>query len=185
MRPKGMRDASWLASGMRQTLEVRRALPRPYQRPVRSMGQRSLLENLYYAFSVHGVELCDRHAASVGIELRHPLRAAQFVQYAFSTPERLLLRGDQQKYIHCQAMQGILPAAVLARRSKADFSGVFSRQLKGMQELLTETLPRERAGWLSREGMARLYRLYQDNPRDSWYNWALWNAFGVDRVFAE
>jgi len=184
MRGKGARDASWLSTEMQQTLKARRMLPRPEHRQVRCSGQRSLLENLYYAFNALGTELTDRYTSSAGIEVRHPFRVAQFVQYAFSTPERLRMRAGQQKYIHRQAMQGVLPDAIATRVTKADFSYVFARSLVGMRAVLTERLPRERSGWLNQDGMALLFRSYQSSPQDSRYNWALWNVFVCDKALA-
>lgn len=47
---------------------------------------------------------------------------ARFVQFAFSTPERLRLRGDRTKYIHVEFVAGLMPRRVLDRKDKAYFS---------------------------------------------------------------
>ena len=147
----------WLSADMRARLQRQRALPRASEiQPVRR-GQRALLQALYYGFDTLGRELCERLAARSGIELRHPLHAWSFVQHAFSTPERMRLRGGRDKYVHVNALQGIVPQRILDRTTKAGFAGVFSAYLNRMKATLTDDLPRARAEWLDREGMARLF----------------------------
>jgi asparagine synthase (glutamine-hydrolysing) len=45
----------------------------------------------------------------------------QFIGFSLATPEHLRRRGGVTKVLHRIAMQGILPATILERRTKADF----------------------------------------------------------------
>jgi asparagine synthase (glutamine-hydrolysing) len=134
------------------------------------------------------MESVERLSAHSGIETRHPLRSPKLVQYAFSTPERLRLRGDRTKYIHVHSLQGLMPQAVLDRTTKAEFSVLIREHLNRMQEMLTETLPRDRAAWVVPDGMIRLYQAYRDdvdnpeNPQAAWAKWIMWGTFGCDRL---
>jgi asparagine synthase (glutamine-hydrolysing) len=171
----------WLSPRMREALNPRRH-NHSQQKRMRSLGQRAMLEILLNAFITHGMERLERLSAHFGIETRHPLGEPRFVQLAFSTPERLRLRGNRTKYIHVQALQGFMPKTLLERRSKADFSSVFGGHLDRMEERLTETLPRERVGWLDPDGMARLFQAYRDRPA-GWPMWVLWSIYGCDEAY--
>jgi asparagine synthase (glutamine-hydrolysing) len=174
----------WLSPAMREAIGRRRERFRPRHVPrVRRFCQRELLDMLHSAFTRQIMERLERQGAQAGLEMRHPLGDPRLVQQAFSTPQRLRLRGDRSKYIHVQALQGLMPRAVLDRKTKAEFSVVLRGHLDGMKEILTGTLPRERPAWLAREGMARLYRVYLDNPRFGWPLWVLWSIYACDRVF--
>jgi asparagine synthase (glutamine-hydrolysing) len=181
---EGRPETYWLSPHLRNLLDQRRQHSQRQPAPsLRHSGQHYLLETLYYPFGSLGTELTERFGAQAGIEIRHPFQSAAFAQYAFSTPERLRLRGNIDKYIHIRALQGILPQIILDRKSKADFSIVFSTPLEQMKAMLIETLPRERNEWLSQNGIAQLFRSYEENPELGLQNWALWNIYGCDRVF--
>lgn len=185
MIKEGRPNIYWLSAQILKQLELRRE--RSQRRPVpqlRTSGQRYLLETLHYPFGSLGTELTERCSAQAGIEIRHPFQTAAFAQYAFSTPERLRLRGGIDKFIHVRALQGVLPPVILDRRSKADFSIVFSRHFDMMEKVLIETLPRLRAEWLSQDGMAVLFRSNEENPELGFQGWVLWSIYGCDRVFS-
>ena len=179
------RDALyWLSPEIRKAIELRRERFVPPHTPrVRNCGQRELLDMLDCAFSGQVMDQLERKGAQSGLEMRHPFGDPRIVQHAFSTPERLRLRGDRTKYIHVQAMQGLMPQAVLDRKTKAEFSVVFRGHLDGMKTPLTDGLPRERPDWVTHEGMARLFRVYQENPQFGWPLWLLWSIHGCGSVF--
>ena len=184
MRAKPTRDASWLSPKMQGILALRKTRPQPQDGlRLRTRGQLDQLRTLYYAFDHYGAEMGERLGADSRVEIRHPFRTAKFAQYAFSTPERLRLRGDLHKFIHVQSMHGVLPSAILERRSKADFAGVFSKYLDQMSDVFTHELPKKRAAWCSPEGMSDMFRLYQKQPELGWQMWALWNFYGCDLFF--
>jgi asparagine synthase (glutamine-hydrolysing) len=175
------RDTYWLSPRMRQALAARRELPRPWSsQQVRTISQRDLLENLYDPFTSQALESLEREAARAGLEVRHPFNTRAFVQFAFSTPARLRLRGDRTKLIHVQAMRGLMPPDLLDRKTKAEFSITLRLPLKHMKATLTQALPQERAAWLDPAGMARLFGAYEDSL--GWPPWVLWSIFGADRA---
>ncbi len=117
--------------------------------------------------------------------MRHPLGTAQFVQYAFSTPERLRLRGNRTKFIHVQALQGIIPQALLERKNKAVFNIVFRSYLDVMEKAFTEILPMQRSTWVTPDGMRKLFQVYQSGPDLGWPLWILWDIFGCDKLLMQ
>ncbi len=169
----------WLSPRMGEVIRLRRERILPsHHRRVRSVGQRALLETLYDAYNAQAMEDLECLGAHCGIEMRYPLDDPKLVQYAFSLPERLRLRGDRTKYIHVQALKNLLPKTILERKSKAEFSIVLREHLDRMQAILTETIPHERSTWVDRDGMARLFRAYRDNPQAGMPKWILWSIYG-------
>lgn len=68
-----------------------------------------------------------RQAAAAGIETRSPMLSRSFIEFSATTPEHTRLSGAEGKKIHRAAMKDLLPAEILDRFSKADFSTVFTR----------------------------------------------------------
>lgn len=145
VRNKRTDEHTWLSPSMRVMVRMRQARFNVGQlREPRSAGQRELLEMLPAAYRYLGKEEDDVFNAGFAIETRRPLDTFRIVQYAFSTPERLRLRGDSSKVIHRQALRDVMPATILERRTKAEFSVVFRRYLDRLQEAVTSGIPHRR-----------------------------------------
>ena len=115
---------------MRNRFEARhRANQRPFSSEVGRLGQSHQLACLYDAYQMLAIEMAERLYAQVGLEMRQPFWNARMVEFALATPERSRLRGNEDKWLHRRAMQGLLPEDVLRRSSKAEFSVTFSRYL--------------------------------------------------------
>ncbi|MFM8681261.1 MAG: XrtA/PEP-CTERM system amidotransferase [Alphaproteobacteria bacterium] len=72
----------------------------------------------------------DRASMAVGLEARAPFLDHGLVEWAGTLPRRLRLRGGEGKWILRQAMDGLLPPAILARR-KQGFVMPLARWLRG------------------------------------------------------
>ncbi|MCK0127992.1 asparagine synthase-related protein [Erythrobacter sp. F6033] len=70
------------------------------------------------------LEHAARLQAQHGIEGRNPLFSRAMIEFSAATPEAIWLRGSQQKFIHRMAINDLLPAEVVERTSKAEFSTV-------------------------------------------------------------
>jgi len=170
----------WLTPRMRETMAIRRKQFQSEGRQrVRGFYQRELLDMLNSALGSQVMERLNRRAAHAHLEMRHPLGDPRIVQFAFSTPERLRLRGDRSKYVHVRAMEGLMPDAILERRTKAEFSVVFREHLDGMQGILAEALARRQSAWVTQEGLARLFKICHDKPQLGWPLWVLWAIYGT------
>ena len=135
------------------------------------------------AFSALAVEETERLCAGAGVEARSPLNSPSLVQFAFSTPERIRLHGARTKYVHSQAIKGIVPRAIIERTSKAAFPMVFCTYLDHMREIFTEKIPRERSEWVTSDGMIQLYNNYHSDPLVGSPPWSLWAIYVCDKVF--
>jgi asparagine synthase (glutamine-hydrolysing) len=67
----------------------------------------------------------DRMAMAHGVESRVPFLDHRLVELAFSLPSDFKINPPYGKYVHREAMQGIIPAAIYNRKDKAIFSTPF------------------------------------------------------------
>jgi asparagine synthase (glutamine-hydrolysing) len=63
----------------------------------------------------------DRNSMAHSIEARVPMLDHRVVEFAFSLPDQLKIRGVQTKYVLREAMRGVLPESVRARTDKVGF----------------------------------------------------------------
>ena len=138
---------------------------------------------LQNAFTILVHERMVRQAARGGYEMRFPMYARSFIEMAFSTPERMRLRGTFAKFVHIQSLAGVIPELVANRRSKAEFSLAFTRHLDRIRTVLVEELPLNGNGNLDSAGMARLYDFYGKAPYGEKPIWELWGIFSCEGVF--
>ncbi len=184
VRGTGPSERYWLSPAMHARIVRRRRLDPSHARTrVRSVVQRRLLDELDAGIRAL-MDKTERLYAQAGIELRSPLNDHRMIQFAFSTPERLRLRGNTSKFIHVQSLHDILPQSVLQRNRKSEFSVVFRAYLDRMQGLLTRDIPAHRPDWVSAGGMERLYRTYAQRRGCGWPMWALWSIYACDTIWA-
>ena len=145
-------------------------------------GQRIQTLILEDAYEASGREFEDRLNSSLQLELRRPFFNHAIIQFAFSTPERLRSRGYLTKWLHRQAMRGLLPDKVLGRTTKADFMVAFHRYLENLDhELAVEVVPR-RAAWLKTGRAREIVGHYHEDSYTGWAEWWLWSLIGCDAL---
>jgi asparagine synthase (glutamine-hydrolysing) len=64
----------------------------------------------------------DRNSMAFGIEARVPFLDRELVEYALALPDRLRIAGGETKVVLRRAMEGRVPAPILARRDKIGFA---------------------------------------------------------------
>jgi asparagine synthase (glutamine-hydrolysing) len=170
----------WLARSCAVALLPQSWLParlarRPDEPAFGRAGQAALYRTLEQPYDAIAWDAEERLAASLGLELRRPLSTVAMVQFAFSTPERLRVRGTTEKWLHRHALAGRLPPRVLERRDKADFMGSFRVYRDELRRLADAAAP---DGWLSGgERQALLARF--GNPAERGIpEWRLWSWLG-------
>ena len=184
---KRIRDfpsAYWLSPELRDIWSARRSAHDPFAfHGIDNLARRAMTMEMQNAFTGLVHERMTRQAARGGYDLRFPMYARRFIEFAFATPERLRLRGSTAKFIHLQALGKLIPELVANRRSKAEFSLAFTRHLDRMGGLMVEQLPLNGNGNLDSLGMARLYDLYYKAPYGEKPIWDLWGIFSCEGVF--
>lgn len=116
-----------------------------------------------------------RMVARLGIELRTPMYSRRYIEFIFGLPERLRLADGQNKHIHLRALRNDLPQSVLDRRTKAEFSFTFDRQLRPLAGVFLETIPHQAPPEINPEGLRQLYVNYEKTGGGIW---ELWRIFG-------
>lgn len=139
--------SAWLSGELSAELLRRRVrAPTPRLRlgaRVRPL-QLALLRDAYLQF---GRELSERQAAMCGIERRQPFWDRRIVEAAFATPEWLRSRDGEDKWLHRQAMRGLLPLAILQRGDKANFTPVVQQQREEVCHAVQSAISR-RSSWV-------------------------------------
>ena len=186
MALKRKKRTSWLAPSFHEILEKRRIQFQAIGPPrLNRRGQSTQISILHGAYDALGRELEERLSSSLQLDLRKPFFNEKIVQFAFSTPERFRSKGHTTKWLHRQAMKGLLPDMILNRNTKADFMVAFRRQLDAMKsELMDDIVPR-RAAWVQTERAATICKNYRDDEFAGWAEWWVWTLFGCDGVFSD
>jgi asparagine synthase (glutamine-hydrolysing) len=176
-------NEEWLSAELRQALAHRResgsvAYKAPRRRSSQTI-QSLLVEDPRITL---GIELEERIAASIGLELRHPMLDPRLLQFAVETPARMRAGGGSiNKRMHRIAMADLLPRAILDRRTKAGFSIVFRRHLEHLYDELAVALPAARPGWVRQPELHAVYDFYFESISSGTSSggekaqWLLWN----------
>ena len=186
LRRSGTQDdqQAWLAEPMLARIQARQQAHRqPFSSEVRRLGQSHQLACLYDAYQMLAIEMAERLYAQGGLEMRQPFWNARMVEFALATPERSRLRGNEDKWLHRCAMQGLLPENVLQRSSKADFAVTFSRCWTDLAPHMTEKVLVRRRDWVKPQAIRSMLQVCREADPTNWPGmaaWALWALFGVD-----
>ena len=181
--PNNYARAFWLAPELEQILTQRRDAADPSGfRSIRNFARRSMFMQLKDPFIELARDQYGRQRAREGCEPRTPMYARQFIEFAFSTPERIKLCGDTHKYVHVSALADLLPAKVLQRKTKAEFSLAFERQIDRIYGDSDGSAPLEGDRYLDRTGVERLFQNYLKLPLGYRPIWELWGIFACGRL---
>jgi asparagine synthase (glutamine-hydrolysing) len=104
------------------------------------------------------------------------------VQFSIAVPKRLLFAGGVNRHCHRQALDDLLPEAVLQREGKAEFSVTYHHYLPAMQDLLTREIPARRASWLKRQAVTDAFDHYLLDEDGTMDISTLWMLFGCDSI---
>jgi asparagine synthase (glutamine-hydrolysing) len=174
---------SWLSANLQEALEKRREKIRTSLFPeLKRRGQSMQLAIFEAAYDVFARELEERLSSSLQIELRKPFFNEKIVQFAFSTPERLRSRGHTTKWLHRQAMKGLLPDMILNRNSKADFMVTFRRTLDSAKAILAGEIMPHRETWIQPKHAGIICENYHEDAFAGWAEWRLWTLVGCDAL---
>jgi len=178
--PAAAPGSEWLSPRLKALFDQRKAAR---SRPADGIafgraGQLAQYEVLCFAFDTQAREMEERSAASVQLESRQPFLSTAMVQFAFSTPERLRLRGATGKALHRRAMTGLLPASVLERTTKADFMATFQRHAAEMRRMISAELRGNAQDWVLGPALAAAGDRFGDPSSDNLAEWRLWSLFG-------
>jgi asparagine synthase (glutamine-hydrolysing) len=129
-------------------------------------------------------EWTERQLTAASLEVRHPYRSRDSVEFAFSVPMRLLARGKVNRWLHRQAAGGLLPGEVQRRNSKAEFSVTYEQALSRLAFLFKREVPRALFGRVAGGSVERIYHRAVsvsggEAPPDGFQ---LWGTFGCSWI---
>ena len=132
-------DTSWFAE--------REAVPSaPPNLRGHDMLRRTLRDSVVHFFLPALLRYQDRNAMAVGVENRVPFLTRELAEFVFSLPEEYLLAPDgTQKAVLKAALEGLVPAQVLSRRTKIGFSMPLAAWLARLEPWVASTLRAARA----------------------------------------
>jgi len=178
-------DLSCLAPRMRRLSSERSADFATQISEPRRVGQRGALGSLYDAYQVMAIELAERELARQGLELRQPFWNHRMVAFRMATPGHLLLRSGVDKWLHREALQGLLPSSVLQRSDKAEFSCSFAEALSLVPPAHMESVLARRGDWVNAPKMRAAHNSFRSANRTEWdmaASWSVWGLLGADQV---
>jgi asparagine synthase (glutamine-hydrolysing) len=136
-----------------------------------------LYDTFHKAWAAHVLEIEDRAAARDGIEQRHPFYDRRLIEYAFALPEEQRFRSKQTKFILRQAMTDLIPASLIKRENKANFTNIAAGQLTDLGgERLFDSMVIASLGWVNAEKLREFCRTDIRGGNI----WTLWKAYGLE-----
>lgn len=151
---------------------------------IRHPVRRKMLRDLFNPGFDYMRDVSARLVARLGVELRTPMYSRRYIEFIFGLPEQMRFRDGYGKYIHLGALQNDLPQSVLQRRSKAEFSFTFDRQLKPLAGLFCDQIPSEALPEIRPEGLRNLYANYNETADGIWELWRIYGWYLLKRGLA-
>jgi asparagine synthase (glutamine-hydrolysing) len=108
-------------------------------------------------------ELCldwhDKMSAAHGLERAFPFLDRDLVEFVMGTPGEMLARGGTPKALLRAAVSHVVPASIVERRTKGDFTATVNassrRQLAGIRELLSRDAMVVQDGYVDADKLER------------------------------
>jgi asparagine synthase (glutamine-hydrolysing) len=187
-RPQGEpeRSIGWLSPKLQQGLSTS-SLP-AISKQARGQGSerhRRQLETLRDAYSTLAFDSHERQTASLGLERRFPFLNTALVEFAFACPDRMRLRAGADKFLHREAMRGLLPERVRTRADKAEFSVVLFEALEANESEVRESIAARSPDWMDADAAGEGLRVaLARTPASGWPKWQLWAVLLCDRIYS-
>jgi asparagine synthase (glutamine-hydrolysing) len=103
-----------------------------------------------------------------GLLYSHPYTHRPLVEFLLAVPAKMLCRPDEPRWLMRRALRGIVPDAILRRRSKGNYEGTFLKAMRACAAGLAEapeSMLLARRGYVdARSAGRRLFRLGQGLP---------------------
>lgn len=129
------------------------------------------LQGLQYPIIPYALELADKAAGACSLEPRYPFFDRRLMEFCLAVPSGQRLREGWPRSLQRRAMQGILPPKVQWRKSKADLSSNFCRNLLMLdRDTLERVLEREAKAideFVNVMALSRLYQRYTCSPKNA------------------
>ena len=181
---KSLRIPRWITPAFSRSAGLPDLLSTPgWRRPGRladdEVRERILAERGY----LRAAQWHDRRASPLGIEPRHPFLDRRLLELVLALPSRVLFRIGSRKPLLRQAMRGLLPETLLARRDKTRFGRFldlsFREKAAAKIEALLEAPLSADLGILDAAQLRAAYRAYRTGQGTGSAH-LLWNAVTLE-----
>ena len=173
-------EHSWLSEPLQAALAARQAryetsFPQEYRNSYK-------LRKLKLPRWTQVLDLISRQRAREGLENRSPMMSRAFIEFSAGTPERMRLRGAVTKYIHREALAGIIPKEVANRTSKAEFSTVFQHHDEQLRAEALSPAIRALSQLVNSAGLEKLFDKYRDATIDERCTGEIWGIYVCKQI---
>jgi len=151
--------------------------------------QRAFYVDLFTYLSNDVLILTDKMSMLHSLEVRVPYLNYKFLEYAFTIPSFLKLKGFEKKYILKKALKELLPKTILKRKKRGFAVPIlhwFNRDLKEVfTELFSEKNVKKR-GYFNYDYIAMLLKQHNDGVNDNSFKlwqllcFELWHRIYID-----
>jgi asparagine synthase (glutamine-hydrolysing) len=125
----------------------------------------------------HNLNYTDKMSMAASVEVRVPFLDNDVVDFAFSLPSSLKIRGLQTKYVLKRALDGILPSGIINRRKSGFSAPIRSWLTNDLREMAADLLSHDRIarrGLFEPRAVASMLQHHHQGHDDRSYNiWAL------------
>ncbi len=174
---------NWIDSGFIRRSGLVERLARRKTNKSLSFARREIYDSFHDGWATHMLELEDRGAAWMGIELRSPFHDRRLIEFAFAIPEEQRSRNGQTKFVLRQAARELIPRTVAMRLDKSDFSAEVASTLEFMaQAKFFDSMTVASLGWVNAEALRKILAncLSSSGRMDPW---PLWRTFNLELWF--
>ena len=148
-----------------------------------SFARREIYDLFHDGWATHMLELEDRGAAWMGIELRSPFHDRRLIEFAFAIPEDQRSRNGHAKFVLRQAARELIPRTVGMRLDKGDFSGEVTSTLEFLARAkFFDSINVASLGWVNPEALRKILANCLSSSRRP-DPWPLWRTFNLELWF--
>ena len=122
----------------------------------------------------------DRTSMAHALEVRVPFLDRDLVQFAFSIPYKLKIKGNRTKYIYKKAMQGVLPDFVIAKKKWGFAINPYYQFQKDLKQTAMDVLNEKRINEQGIFNASYIQKILHHpvSPRLRWHYYYLWQLVG-------
>ncbi len=118
-----------------------------------------------------------RQRAKIGLESRHPMLSRAFMEFSLQTPAHIKRRGNVTKVIHRAAMEPFLPAKVLNRTTKANFTN--EKIDSQFADYVRRHAPERLQDLCDLRGLEPLLAIDFSSPEGDYWAWEIWGLYAA------
>lgn len=171
---------SWISAEILKTVNFEKKTSRPETaEKFQSYVQAATFTEVTKPYSVMKLELDEKAYAAHGLEIRYPMLDSRVIQFILSLPREMRSSGTR-KAILKEAMKGLVPETLLARKSKANHTSETDRALESFarKSRFSDSVLLSR--YVSIEKAEELFKRYQAGEKN--LRFEIWFMITLDTM---